>query len=243
MREAQDAIPKNGILVTDAYEELVAELRDYPERLPEFDEHWSEWLAASREAEKKLGHDPEAFDEDLERYWHLRKEANLFLRLEIEAQRLIPCVRDPQNGDILKLRANDWIPAEWDEYIPSGIWSDHIEGRDSDAPGPQGSLLHGALRPVFFLQDEFDTWKRDRLDIVADHAPTISRPPASVESKIQRDAVKEAVQHIWEGSIPAGIRAKARDKQINDWLARAGRQVASASTIKRALSEMRVERN
>jgi hypothetical protein len=50
--QARDAIPRNAILLTDAYEQLVELIIDHPERLPEFDETWSEALKESRELEQ-----------------------------------------------------------------------------------------------------------------------------------------------------------------------------------------------
>jgi hypothetical protein len=229
--EGQDPIPKNAILLTDAYEQLVDLVVENPDRLPVFDEFWSEALQKSRESELDAGHDPDAFDEDLEEYWHRRAEANLFLRLEIEAQRLVACIRDPLTADILRLRARDWIPANWDEYIPAGIWSDHIDELNYEAPGPDGSRIHGASRPVFFVRDEFDIWLKDRLQ----HLSIQSQ----VTAKRSIDAVKEAIVAIWGSSIPAGVRAKVRERMINDWLVENGRAKASRSTIQRALKQLR----
>src|ERR1700737_3918303 len=155
---AKDAIPKEAISLTDAYGCVVSLVSDHPELLPKFDEEWSEVLRKSREEEGKIGHDPETFDKELEEEWHRRKEANLFLRLEIEAKELVACTRDPETGDILQLRSDDWLPIDWDDYIPPGIWTDYIIPDDYEAPGPNGTLIRGALRPVFFMRDEFEAW-------------------------------------------------------------------------------------
>jgi hypothetical protein len=137
---ADDAIPTDAISLTDAYERLVGIICDHPELLPKFDEDWSEALRKSREEERKIQDDPEAFDKELEEEWHRRKEANLFLRLEIEAKKLVACTRDPETGHNLQLRSDDWIPSGWDDYIPPGIWTDYIIPDDYEAPGPNGTL-------------------------------------------------------------------------------------------------------
>ena len=155
---AGDAIPLNAISLTDAYNCVVILVCDHHELLPKFDEDWSEALQKSREEERKIQVDKEAFDKQLEEEWHRRKEANLFLRLEIEAKKLVACTRDPETGDILQLRSDDWIPSSWDDYIPSGIWIYYIIPDDYDAPGPSGTMIRGALRPVFFMRDEFQAW-------------------------------------------------------------------------------------
>ena len=107
---ADDAIPLNAISLTDAYHSIVILVCGHHELLPKFDEDWSEALQKSREEERKIQVDKEAFDDQLEEEWHRRKVANLFLRLEIEATKLVACTRDPETGDILQLRSNDWIP-------------------------------------------------------------------------------------------------------------------------------------
>jgi hypothetical protein len=116
--EADDAILKDAIRLTDAYECVASLVSNHPELLPQFDEEWSEALRKSREEERKIQHDPETFDKETEEEWHRRKEANLFLRLEIEAKKLVACTRDPETGDVLQLRPDDWIPSGWDDYIP-----------------------------------------------------------------------------------------------------------------------------
>jgi len=123
------------ILLTDAYEQLVERMVDQPESLPEWDDDWSEVLQKSRAIEQNVGHDPETFDADLEEYWHPRKEA--FLRLDIEAHNLVACIRDPQTGDILRLRARDWILVQWEDYIPAAIWGDHINHETAEPNAAQ----------------------------------------------------------------------------------------------------------
>ena len=126
---AEDAIPKDGILLTDAYERIVNLIDDHHELLPAFDKDSTEALQKSKEEERKIGHDPEAFDEEIEEYWHHKKEANLLLRLELEAKKLVACVRDPNTGETLQLRSDGWIPGNWHDYIPPGIWTDYIDRR------------------------------------------------------------------------------------------------------------------
>jgi hypothetical protein len=139
---AEDAIPKAAVSLPDAYGSVLNVVSNHPELLP-FDEEWSDALEKSRQEERNIQHDPETFDQELEEEWHRRKEANLFLRLQIEAAELVACVRDPQTGKILQLRSDDWIPSEWDDYIPPGIWTDFIIPDDYEAPGPKGSFMGG----------------------------------------------------------------------------------------------------
>jgi hypothetical protein len=236
--QAEDAIPKDAIWLTDAYECLVALLLDQPQRQPRFNEYWSEVLEKSRQREQKVGHDPAVFDKDLEEEWHRRKEANLLLRLEIEAKRLTACVRDPKTGEVLQLKSDGWIPDTWEDYVPPGIWDDYIIQGNYEAPGPRGTLIHGELRSVFFKQDEFEEWINQQFETgsKAAFADVVSKPPSRL-----RDAVKEAARALWGDEIPAGVRAKTRDSKINAWLKENGRATASPQTIRRAL-EKSVER-
>ncbi len=233
LTRAKDAIPKDAIWLTDAYELVVDLVSEHPERLPRFDEDWCEALRKSRQLEQTVGHDSDTFDKDLEEEWHCRKEANLFLRLEIEEKRITTCTRDPQTGDVLQLPSDGWVSDAWDGYIPPGIWSDYIVPGDYEAPGPNGTFIHGALRPVFFIRSEFEAWLKETF------GSEVSLNPK--EGTRVRDAVKEAVRAIW-GSPPAGVAATRKQERINSWLAENGRLGASLQTIRRALSEMRRER-
>jgi hypothetical protein len=182
---ADDAILLNAISLTDAYDCVVSLVSNHPELLPKFDEDWSEALRKSREEEAKIQVDKDAFDKQLEEEWHCRKEANLFLRLEIEAKNLVACTRDPETGDILRLHSDGWIPSGWDDYIPPGIWIDYIIPDDYDAPGPTGTMIRGALRPVFFMRDGFEAWFKKTFGETVSTWPTPIVAPSTQNQKIQ----------------------------------------------------------
>jgi hypothetical protein len=243
---ADDAIPTDAISLTDAYERLVGIICDHPELLPKFDADWSEALRKSREEERKIQDDPEAFDKELEEEWHRRKEANLFLRLEIEAKKLVACTRDPETGHNLQLRSDDWIPSGWDDYIPPGIWNDYIIPDDYEAPGPNGTFIHGALRPVFFMRDKFDAWFEATFRTpAAVAAESQSNPSPIVTHGHMRAAVKEALRAIWGNDGPGnGVPEKLRYKKVNAWLKENKRFFpVSPQTIRRALQALRSERS
>ena len=82
----------------------------------------------------------------------------------LSLKNLEACVRDPETGDVLQLRSDDWIPSSWDDYIPPVIWTDYIVPNNYEAPGPNGTLIRGALRPVFFMRDEFRLGSRRPLE-------------------------------------------------------------------------------
>lgn len=245
--EANDAIPKGSISLTHAYNCVVGAVSNHHERLPKFDEDWSEALRKSREEERNI-QDSEVFDKELEEEWHRRKEANLFLRLEIEAKRLVACIRDPETGEILQLRSDDWIPTGWDDYIPPGIWTDYVRPDDYEAPGPKGTLIRGALRPVFFMRDEFEAWFKQIFGETESVVAKSELNPAFQNFRRthghRRAAVKEAIRAIWgRNGIPHGVTEGSRLKQINDWLKGNGRVPVTEATIRRALKELRSERS
>ena len=244
---ADDAIPKDAIRLTDAYECVVTLVSNHPELLPKFDEDRSEALRKSREEERKIQDDPEAFDKELEEEWHQRKEANLFLRLAIEAKKLVACTRDPETGDILQLRSDDWIPSGWDDYIPPGIWTDYIIPDDYEAPGPNGTLIRGALRPVFFIRDEFEAWFKKTFG-ATELIVAISKSSSKLQNfnrahAHRREAVKEAIHAIWGESGPLGVTEGRRMEKINEWLKLKGRITVEQATIRRALKELWPDRS
>jgi hypothetical protein len=246
--QADDAIRKDAISLTDAYECIASFISGHPELLPKFDEDCSEALRKSKEEERKIQTDPDAFDKELEEEWHQRKEANLFLRLEIEAKKLVACTRDPETGDILQLRSDNWIPSGWDDYIPPGIWTDYIIPNDYEAPGPNGTFIRGALRPVFFMRDEFEAWFKKTFG-ATESIVAISEPNPKLQNlkrahAHRREAVKEAVHAIWGKNEPdLGVTEGIRFKKINDWLEEKGRVTVKEATIRRALRELRSDRS
>jgi hypothetical protein len=166
--------------------------------------------------------------------------ANLLMRTGLGRSELIACVLHPHSGIVLQLHWRDWIADEWSEYIPWGIWSDFIY-RDHESPGPNGTLLDGLLRPVFFVRSEYHEWLAKKFGAsvkINELFPTATNP----RGLRVVDAVIEAVKSLWGKSPPAGLGAKQRDHEINQWLRANGRRTATASTIRRAFAIKRAER-
>ena len=60
-------------------------------------------------------------------------------------------------------------------------------------------------------------------------------------SRHRRDVTKEAIMALWgPDGLPGGLMDPQRDKAINDWLNKKGRQPVSARTIRRAFAELTV---
>lgn len=254
--EAQslDAIPIDCLWLTEAYDAVVDSIVDLVDFAPEALRVWQEELASSREIEKNAGHDPETFDAALELLWQRRKEANLFLRQALEDSALTACVRDPDTGETLQLAPTNWISASWSRngYVPPGIWSNFIGADDTDCPGPTGSLLRGALRPVFFLKENFELWLTANLgDTVITDSSDASINSADASHKIhsqhnyrsRRGDLKVAIKHvaleIWgENGPPPGMLRKTRYEMIKTALQKKIKRMPAEKTIHRALKEL-----
>ena len=77
-------------------------------------------------------------------------------------------VRDPETSEWLELRPQEWDldwlefsghPREWwNDNTATGFRHDYVHPDDPDQPGPRGTFIRGALRPVFFRRDDVDRW-------------------------------------------------------------------------------------
>jgi hypothetical protein len=234
---AQDAIPKDAIWLTEAYEHLAEFMRINPDLLPDFPgERWSEALTKSRKDDQKAN-DGAASDEELEE-WRQRRRANLLLRLGMDQSQLVACVLHPRSGIVLQLHRKGWIRDDWSEVIPWGIWSDFIFG-DYEAPGPSGTLFDGLLRPVFFMRSEYHDWFTCKFGESVHLNDSFASPANPKEGFRRLDAVIEAITKLWGASPPPGLGAQKREDEINGWLKVNGRQPTTSSTIRRALARMR----
>lgn len=158
MRESNDLIPRGMLRLSRALGEIESAIVNRRMVLPKFDDESILLLRQSKEEEDQVEHDPAAYAE-LADEWHFGKVLNLFLRQQLEAGELAAYVRDP-SGVVLQLGTDGWIPEEWWDsgYVPPAIWTDFIEEGSYEAPGPKGTYIRSALRPVFFDKREFANW-------------------------------------------------------------------------------------
>jgi hypothetical protein len=147
-------------------------------------------------------------------------------------------LRDPDTGDILQLGSNGWLSSDWTDYIPCGIWTDYIVPDDDEAPGPNGTFIRGALRPVFFMRDEFEAWFKRILGSPA-ATETISGPTEMYDAAVRvhahrREAVKRAIREMWGQNGPDhGVTEIIRMRKINAWLTSKELAVVGEATIRR----------
>ncbi|RXG83814.1 hypothetical protein [Bradyrhizobium zhanjiangense] len=245
---SDDAIPKGSISLRDAYWRLVATLMD-GDRLEQSLDAGGADRKALVERRRPAG--------DARTDWELLSEtrgrtSNVTLRWALEIGELVACVRDPETGDVLQLASEGWV--DWDDDVPAQVTSNFIIPGEYDSIGPNGTLIRGALRPVFLIREEFESWlsskfgdcssttvdfssqREQRTSIMVGTGPAM--PPTNKKGRRKPTAVhaaQEARAAIWEGKIPPGIPATKRDDLINDWLEKNGRAKVSAATIRRAM--------
>lgn len=152
--EAPDAIPEDGILLVDAYERVLDLAWDHPERVPKFDDHWSEILEESEKDFAKM-HDPNVYDAEAKKIIQTSMMANLCLRLALEEEDLAAYVRDPKFDRIIKLSTNGWTE-DMGVPVPDGIWSNYFS--KGAHPCPQGTLINGELQPIYLKRKYFEKW-------------------------------------------------------------------------------------
>jgi hypothetical protein len=165
---AKDPIPAKAIRLSEAYQRIFDALSANPTIVkPLLEEYALDW---KEDLEK------------IEQRWRQRAAANAFFRCHliwgemIYGENLYALVRDPDSGLILQLDPRGWglgpRPPVHSfgqrsayEPITSGLDSDHVvDPYDEYDPGPEGTYIGGAYRPVFFWRDEFERWFQKTFD-------------------------------------------------------------------------------
>jgi hypothetical protein len=154
---AEDPIPGKAIRLGAAFERVAEAISRDPKIVNTLEEHDFD---ISSEVEKLKLAD------------HLKTQAaaDLFFRAHltygdtIYGENLYTYIRDPKTGDILP---GGWTPRDRisgfkvkpSGYCPGAPVGDYvIDPYDDIFPGPEGTILHGACRPVFFWRAEFERW-------------------------------------------------------------------------------------
>lgn len=229
--EGPNLIPTSGMRLTDGYQRLLRGIENQNISLPIFDECWNEAFEKSLREEKKL-HDAEVYDRVLEEFLLWGKQVNVFLRQQVEIGKLEACVQDPKTAEIYILPKHGWL-TDWSDYVPTDIFSDFINHGSYESPGPEGTELSGALRPVFFMKQNFQ-----------DLLSTLERTPLNgvqTDNGLGKDhrvkLVAEIILEIW-GGPPRGVPHKEVLRFINNELAKKRRPTVSKATVIRAISRV-----
>jgi hypothetical protein len=231
---ADDAIPKGSISLIDAFQRVIESISN--DRL----EQALRRAGAVAEDLIERRHIPEDARLDWELLLETRlRTSNYTLRWALETAELVACVRDPETGDVLQLDSKGWV--DWDDDVPTRVTSNFIIPGEYDSIGPSGTFLRGALRPVFFVREEFEPWLKAFVDGLSSTAASTNLPPtASLPPRAHRlEATKQAILELWGGNAPpAGLTEDMRERAISQFLKEKGLVQVSKATIRRALSSL-----
>lgn len=197
------------------------------ELVAEHEPKWKrEWKNALDNALHELLAGP--LDDETREGWHLQQKAALFLRLEMEAERLPVFVRDPVSKERLRLRPDDWARFSPRAYIPAAGDDQFLDG-DYGVVGSDGTRFYAELSSAF-------------VDVRSIKALLNKRLVRSHNEARQMIVVREAVDALWNGDPTPGVESKQRNFDIQRWAEGKNYRAPSVATIKRTLSIMRLER-
>jgi hypothetical protein len=150
LNAANDPVPAKGIRLTEAFQRVLKGLLANPALIEPVEHLQPSWVAEL----KKL--DPP---------WASEAAANALFRIHLvmgkylSGEDLYANVRDPETGEILQLHPHGWEIHSAHLPFNEGIVSDWVvDPHDKNFPGPTGTFIRGAYRPVFFWRDEFERW-------------------------------------------------------------------------------------
>lgn len=190
-------VPGHGIGLSPVYERLFSLFDTHPEVRPAFDESSEELLEISRKTEREEFQKGDGYTEEDEKFLDVGREANLFLRSQLEQGKIQAYVRDENTGEDLVLPRKGWFSAKWDDYyVPWAIWTDFVDPNDFYEPGPRDA---GRSRPVYFLKSEFEKWMHE--NFASKKKRGIGRPKGSgPHVKRDKPLIEEMYDLIVSGS-------------------------------------------
>jgi hypothetical protein len=145
MTDANDPIPLDAIALVDAYQIV-----------------WESITLISSELLEAINPAQSISDQANREAWAAydssQLKANIWLRQRIADKSLSALIRDPEQGEVLKLSHIGW---EDPGFLNSGIHENFVGPDDIINPGPN-TVLHGQRRPVFFKLDEFESLVRQQ---------------------------------------------------------------------------------
>lgn len=118
------------------------------ELISEHEPKWTrEWRRALDDAHNVLL--AGSLDDETLTSWHLQQKATLFLRLEMEAERLLAYVRDPATEEVLRLRPEEWMRFSPSTYIPVSGDDNFILDGNYGVIGADGTRFYAELSSAF----------------------------------------------------------------------------------------------
>jgi hypothetical protein len=217
---AKDPIPAKAIRLGDAFERVAEAVAKNPNILEALEEQDIDCSPVAQVQER----------------FKAAVAAEVLLRAHLTygellyGQNLYTYIRDPETGESLQLDPEDWTPQsrsskpfkiEPPRYIWGGMIGDYVvDPYEEIFCGPEGTLLHGAYRPVFLWRDEFERWLQKTFGTVSPKRRGRPRGTGSWEvadqplvtvmhALIQRGAAKsalDAASHVVETAAGSGTR-------------------------------------
>jgi hypothetical protein len=190
------------------------------ELIAQHEPKWSpEWKRALDDALNVLL--ARSLDDETLEGCHLQQKAALFLRLEMETERLKAYVRDPATEKAIALRPEDWMQFSPQPYIPAGDDGNFIFDGHYGVTGADGTRFYAELSSAFVNRHQIKVLINRRLVRSHNNAP-------------QASLVMQALCALWNGDIP-DMPAKIRDFKIREWARENKKAPPSKATIKRVI--------
>jgi hypothetical protein len=202
--EGREAIPRDTLRLTEAYSIVRSAFADAPKHviaplMRRVNAEWEDVIEASRVLERQK-HSPERFDQDIEQWWYEGIVANVILRTALERP-LQGCIRDPQDGAVLRLTGG-WLPSIfYSRGLPPDIWADEIDLDEYSQLGPSDAFVRGKAEPVFIYVDNFKSWFKQEFGSMPEvpwfTGPADPQSYVDVGSGSKANAVLQALQLAW----------------------------------------------
>jgi hypothetical protein len=239
---ADDPIPIKAIRLSAAFERVVEAFSKNPKVVEKLEEQDIDCSPIAKAGDR----------------WKSQVAADVLLRAHLtygellNGEILYTYIRDPQTGEILQLDPGGWTPRgrspkpfgiKDSPYfeMSAGIPGDHvIDPYDEIFPGPVGTLLHGAYRPVFFWRDEFERWFQKTFG--SDSSKRRGRKPGSGSWEHADEPLVEEMHRL----IDSGSAKSAEDaaRLVEDRAAGSGTLVSKRTRLaKRYRKRFPSERN
>jgi hypothetical protein len=133
-------------------------------------------------------------------------------------EHLFALVRDPNSGLILKLDPQGWQPLprpplyfhKRSEYEPitCGLDFDYVtDPYDELFSGPEGTLIDGSYRPVFFWRKAFDQWFKRAFAGVS--SKRVGRKPGSGSFETDDQPFLQEMDRLIKDGIAASVEDAA----------------------------------
>ena len=214
-KQSNDPIPAEGIWLSDAFDHV------FRSTTPNWQDLYNKHCVAF---EDESWDTTDGMHPDLNSWYTARGKAELIFRKALENGDLVTYIHDMRTGQKLQFAPGAWqlsdSYANW--YVPRGINSNYVG--DAETPGPTGTIIDGAYRPVFLLRAQFEDWFRRQgwtrstnatIDETLSHTGAQGRPSS-------RKIVERELDRRLEAGEFKNIKLKIREiaEILSDWLTR-----------------------